>query len=150
MLPFRTLDGPQEGESAMTTDHIELIWDRDCLGTAQTASGSRLDVGATGHWTAEQLLMAAAESAVMTSFLALAGEEGLEVLGYMSSAGTEGAAGPGAAMRVLVRPCIVVAGEPDAASAEAMMARALDRSPVARALKGVLLVDPQVVAIDSP
>ena len=133
----------------MTTDHIELIWDCGGAGTAQTASGSRLDIGDNGQWTAEQLLMAAAESAVMTSFVVLAREDGLEVLGYMSSAGTEGGEGT-PALRVVVRPCVAVASPADAARAQVLLGRALDGSPVARALAGLVRLDPQVVALESP
>ena len=132
----------------MTTDHIELIWDCGCAGTAQTASGSRLDVGENGKWTAERLLMAAAESAVMTGFVAMAEAQDLEVLGYVSSAGVESATGTHA-LRVVVRPCVVVASPADVARAQALLARALERSPVARALENVLRLDPQVVAIES-
>ena len=134
----------------MTTDRIELIWDRGSTGTAQTASGRRLDVGGNDTWSAERLLMAAAESAVMTSFLGLAEEQGLDVLGYMSSAGTEVVAGSPPSLRIDVRPCVVVANPADVARAQALLPRVLDCSPVARALAGALRLDPQVVAIDSP
>ena len=134
----------------MVTDHIELIWDCGGAGTAQTASGSRLDIGSNGKWTAEQLLMAAAESAIMTSFVALAEAESLDVLGYMSSAATESTAGTPPRMQVIVRPCIVVAQAPDVARARELMAQAVEHSPVGRALAGTVRVDPQVVVIDSP
>lgn len=132
----------------MATEHIELIWDCGCAGTAQTASGRRLDVGENGKWTAEQLLMAAAESAVMASFVELARAQDLDVLGYVSSAGVENASGDPAALQVVVRPCIVVASAADAVRANALLAGALEGSPVARALAGALRLDPQVVALD--
>ena len=134
----------------MTTDHIELIWDRGCTGTAQTASGRRLDIGGNDTWSAEQLLMAAAESAVMTSFLGLAEEQALDVLGYMSSAGAVAADAKAPTLRIVVRPCVVVARPADVARAQALLAHTLDHSPVARALAGALRLDPQVVAIDPP
>ena len=133
----------------MATDHIQLIWDCGCAGTAQTPSGSCLDVGSSGKWTAEHLLMAAAESAVMTSFVAIANEEGLDVLGYVSSAGTESETGAPSAIRVVVRPCIVVAREADLARARELLRRALERSPVARALGSALRTDPEVVVVES-
>ena len=133
----------------MTTDHIELVWDCGCAGTAQTSSGSRLEVGRNGRWSAEQLLMAAAESALMTSFVALAEAEALDVLGYVSSAGTErGGTGSGS-IRLALRPCIVVASETDRARAQDVLARSLDRSSVLRALTGAVRVDPQVVVVES-
>jgi organic hydroperoxide reductase OsmC/OhrA len=134
----------------MTTDRIELLWKCGRAGTAQTASGTRLDVGPNGNWNADQLLMAAAESAVMASFIAAAEEEGLEVLGYMSSAATESEVGGRPVLRVVVRPCIVVSCEPDVARAHALLSRAIERSPVAKALAAALSVDPEVVAIKSP
>lgn len=150
MLPFRTLVGPLAEALTMTTDHIELIWDRDCACTAQTASGSRLDIGGEGQWTAEQLLMAAAESAIMTSFVALAEAHGLDVLGYVSSAAVETTAGPPASLRIVVRPCVAVADPGDVARAEALLERVREHSAVARSLEGTVHLDPQVVAIGSP
>ena len=131
----------------MTTRHIQLIWDCGCAGTAQTSSGSCIHVGPAGRWTAEELLVAAEESAVMSSFVALAESEGLEVLGYVSSAAM--ADGEGSDIAVAVRPCIVVAREADRARARDLLTRAVEGSPVCRALGGALRVDPDVVVIGS-
>ena len=93
--------------------------------------------------------MAAAESAVMTSFLALAERECLEVLGYVSSARVERGAGPDRAFRVIVRPCIVVACDDDVVRARSLFASALTQSALATALAAFVRVDADMVVLGS-
>jgi hypothetical protein len=110
-------------------------------------SGRRLEVGPNGDWTPERLLAAAAESAVMTSFLELAEEELFEVLGYVSSAGIEIETGMSRVVRIVVRPCIIVAPGAEVARGRKLLARALERSIVASVLTGVLRVDADVTVL---
>lgn len=132
----------------MDTDHIQLIWDSGCAGTAQTGSGSCLSVGLGGKWTPEQLLLIAAESSIMTIFLRLAGEERLDLLGYVSSAGTiDERLERG--IKVVVRPCITVAREEELLRAKELLVKAAQQSRVAQALSGALLVDPEVVLVST-
>jgi hypothetical protein len=129
----------------MTMDRVQLVWDRGCAATAQTETDGGLEIGPDGKWTADRLLMAAAESAVMTSFLALAEEQALEVLGYVSSARVE--QGPRLAYRIIVRPCIVVARDTDIDRAKGLFAHAFERSAVATALAAILRIDAEVIVL---
>lgn len=133
----------------MMMDRVQLVWDRDCAATAQAESDSGLEVGPDRRWTAERLLMAAAESAVMTSFLALADEQAIEVLGYVSSACTELGPGPDRAMRIIVRPCVVVARDADVVRARRLFDRALEKSSVTSALAAVPRIDAEVIVLGS-
>ena len=131
------------------TDHIQLVWDRECAGTAQAESGCSLSVGPGGEWTPEQLLVAAAESSLMTIFLRLADEQGLGVLGYVSSAGAAFDPDTPVRMSIVVRPCIVIGRQEEREPVERLLARAVEVSPVARALKDALRIDAEVIVVAS-
>jgi len=129
------------------TDHIQLVWDRGGAGTVQGESECSLSVGPSGEWTPEQLLVAAAEASLMTVFLGLADRAGLDVLGYVSSAGA--AFDPQAPTRLslVVRPCIVIGREEDRELVEGLLGEAAEVSPVARALRHALRIDAEVIAV---
>jgi organic hydroperoxide reductase OsmC/OhrA len=129
------------------TEHIQLIWDRECAGTAQTQAGSSIQVGPYGEWTPEQLLVIAVEASLMTTFLQLAADAGLQILGYVSAAEADLTFVAGAQPSLVVRPCIVVASDRDRRLVQRLLARAAERSPVARALKDAVQVDPEVVTV---
>ena len=63
----------------------EVVWDSDQSGTAITEDGASLGVGPDSEWPPEHLLALSAASCFMRTFLRLAAEHGLEVLGYVSS-----------------------------------------------------------------
>lgn len=125
---------------------IQLIWDWECAGTAQAPSGVSLRVGPDGEWTPEDLLLAAAEAGVMSIFLALAAKEAVEILGYVSSATRENC---DAGLALVVRPCIVLARGADEARVRQLLGRSLELSPVARALRAALRIEPEIVSVES-
>jgi organic hydroperoxide reductase OsmC/OhrA len=127
---------------------VELVWDRGCAGTAQAASGSALEVAPEGAWTPEQLLVAAIEASLLISFMELAADDGLEVLGYVSAATRLDDPG---ADEIVVRPCVTVGRTDERARVERVLARALERSPIARALRPAVRVEADVIALgDEP
>ncbi len=129
-------------------EHIQVVWDRARACTAQAGSGVTIDIGTSGGWTPEQLLVAATESSLMTVFLRLADEAGLAVLGYVSAAEATLDREREIPPSLVVRPCIVVGREQDKAPALRLIARTLEASPAARALKGVLRVDADVIVVE--
>lgn len=131
------------------TEHIQLVWDCDRCGTAQAGSGRSIKVGPESEWTSEQLLIAAVESSLMSVFLGLATEAGLGVMGYVSSAGRMSRSGTQARQSILVRPCVVVARKEDRGEVQRLLARALELSPVARALGEPVGVDVEVIVLES-
>ena len=125
----------------------QLIWDCECAGTAQAQSGSCLKIGPQTDWSAERLLVAAAESDLMSVFMRLAREAGLEVLGYISAAESDLHAEAAGRPRVVVRPCIVVGREEDRARVGRLVAQTGDHSPIARALGDTLQFQAEVVVV---
>lgn len=132
---------------AQATGPTQLIWDRGCAGTAQAQSGGCLSVGPHTDWSPAQLLVAAAESDLMSVFLRLAEESAVEVLGYISAADAELDEGTARRPLVIVRPCVVVGREHDRARVATLIERTLARSPIARALGDTLRFQTEVVVV---
>jgi organic hydroperoxide reductase OsmC/OhrA len=106
--------------------------------------------GEPGHWTPEHLLVAAVESCLMTTYLAIAEMSHLEVLAYRSSAQTELVRGEGKGFRfseVVVRPVIEVA-EADRERALRLMEKAEKHCFVSAALTVPVHVEAQVVTVN--
>lgn len=135
---------------AMTadTEHIQVVWDRGSCGTAQAGSGCSIQVGPESEWTPEQLLIAAVESSLMGVFLGLATEAGLNVMGYVSAAGTIESRAP-ERQSIIVRPCVVIARKEDKGEVQRLLARAVELSPVVRALGEPVGVDVEVIVLES-
>lgn len=112
----------------------EIVWDSGESGTAVTEAGASLNVGPGSEWAAEHLLALAAATCFMTTFLHLAAEEGLEVLGYLSSGSLEVPSDPDEVPRVVLAPCIVLARDGDADAAHRLCLQGQRQSPVCRTL----------------
>ena len=98
--------------------------------------GRELSVGReSGQWLPEHLLLLAAESSLMESFLAAARDADIEVLGYVSSGHLEIPDEPDAAPRLTLKPCIVVASVEEAERA-ALLSTAVARTSMAGRLLG--------------
>jgi hypothetical protein len=120
---------------------IELVWDEERRGSGACASGSSLNVGDAAEWSPTDLLALAVASCLMRTFLRVAAEEHVPVLGYVSTAYVEPR---GDGPWVLVLPCIVV---PEAVTTPAvlgLMHAAIARSPVVGAVSDRLTVRPDV------
>ena len=120
----------------------EIVWDNGESGTAVTEGGASLNVGPGSEWAAEHLLALAAATCLMTTFLHLAAEEGLQVLGYVSSGSLEVPPDPDQVPRVVLAPCIVIARDDDADAARRLCLRGQRESPVCRTLGRCLYLAP--------
>lgn len=125
----------------------QLVWDRECDGTAQADGGCCLHTGPGSGWSAGRLLVAAVESDVMATFLQAADEAGLQVMGYVSAAEAVMDHDPSARLSILVRPCIVVGREEDRHRVQRLAVETLGRSPIARALGESLRIHAEVVVV---
>src|SRR5262249_19050503 len=101
--------------------------------------GHELRVGrGAGGWSPEQLLLLGAESSLMESILAAARDADIQVLGYVSSAHLDVPDKPGAAPRLTLKPCIVVASVDDRQRAR-LMSASVARTSLAGRLLGTRL-----------
>ena len=114
----------------------ETIWDGGVSATGVCGEGRELLVGrGTGEWSPEQLLLLGAESSLMESVLAAARDADVQVLGYVSSAHLDVPDEPGAAPRLTLKPCIVVASADDRQRAR-LMSATVGRTSLAGRLLG--------------
>ena len=114
----------------------ETIWDGGLAATGVCSEGRELNVGhEKGRWTPEQLLLLGAESSLMESFLTAARAADIQVLGYVSCGHLEMPNRPGAAPRLTLKPCIVVASADEAARA-VRLSSAVARTSIAGRLLG--------------
>jgi len=114
----------------------ETVWDGGLSGTGLSGEGRELNVGhEDGGWAPEQLLLLGAESSLMESFLAAARKADIQVLGYVSCGHLEIPDELGAAPRLTLKPCIVVASADDAERA-ALLSTAVARTSIAGRLLG--------------
>ena len=111
---------------------IELVWDSARRGTATTSTGTTLAVGEDVGWSPENLLALSAATCLMRTFLHLASDEGVPVLGYVAAARLE----PGAPSTgtVSVTNCIVVPAGVLAERVADLCSRTEAASPVASML----------------
>ena len=111
---------------------IELVWDSARRGTATTSTGTTLAVGEGVGWSPENLLALSAATCLMRTFLHLASDEGVSVLGYVAAARFEhGAVSTGT---VSVTSCVVVPTGVLAERVTDLCTRAVAASPVASML----------------
>ena len=125
---------------------IELVWDEERRGTGTTASGASLDVGDAAEWSPVDLLALSVAGCVMRTFLQVAAEEHVPVLGYVSTSAVEPS---DEAPSILVVPCIVVPTAVAKVAVPVLMQQAVERSPVARLLADRLTVKPDVHQVAS-
>jgi organic hydroperoxide reductase OsmC/OhrA len=131
----------------VTTPHrllacaTETVWDGGLSGTGVCGDGQALSVGrGDGGWTPEQLLLLGAESSLMETILAAARQADIEVLGYVSCGHLDVPDEPGAAPRLMLRPCVVVASVDEAQRAALVFAAVAGTSLAGRLLGPCLQV----------
>jgi organic hydroperoxide reductase OsmC/OhrA len=119
----------------------ETVWDGDLSATGVCDESGALSVGREkGRWSPEHLLLLAAESSLMESFLAAARDAGIEVLGYVSSGHLEFPDEPDEAPRLTLKPCIVVASADEAERARRLTTAVAQTSMAGRLLGNRLRV----------
>jgi organic hydroperoxide reductase OsmC/OhrA len=108
--------------------------------------------GEPGYWTPEHLLVAALESCLMTTFLAIAEQSRLEVVSYRSStlAKLESVEGAGLGFtRILVRPIVKVRNEQDREKARRIFDKAEKNCFVSGALSVPVHYDTSIVVSEA-
>ncbi|MBI3403494.1 MAG: OsmC family protein [Acidobacteria bacterium] len=142
---------PKVPPARALTFTTETVWNAGLAGTGMSGEGRSLTVGHEGEWSPEHLLLLAAESCFMSTLLALARAEGIDVLGYVSSGQLQIPDDRQGASRVLLTPCVVVLGDGDAERVRALARQAREESIVARTLGAGLTValDVRVVPEES-
>jgi organic hydroperoxide reductase OsmC/OhrA len=108
--------------------------------------------GEPGFWTPEHLLVAALESCLMTTFLAIAAKSRLEVVSYRSSAlaKLENAESGGLGFtRVLVRPTIKVIRDEDTGKARRLLQKAEKHCLVTKALNVPVHCDANILVSEA-
>lgn len=121
---------------------LELVWDEGLDATAVTEQGAPIKVGPTAKLSPAHLLALAASSCLMTTLLTLAGQAGVSVQGYVSSARLRET--PGAVPDVALAACVVVGTDADRQQIEQLWPQAVERSPTLRLLSAHLHVEPTV------
>lgn len=108
-----------------------------------------------GHeatWSPEDLFVAAVNGCIMTTFLYYQGKEGIELVGYASTAegvlefGDDGLV----FTRVEVRPEVVVASETDRKKAERALQRSEEVCLISNSVSAAVTVTPQIRLADGP
>jgi organic hydroperoxide reductase OsmC/OhrA len=125
---------------------IELVWDAGRTGTATASPGAVLSVGEGTAWSPENLLALSAAACLMRTFLRLAADQHVPVLGYVAAASLE-ADSPGTSA-IRVRSCVVVPTAIATSQALELCHRATVASPVAALLGDRLRHAPEVSRID--
>ena len=125
----------------------ETVWNAGLVGTGMSGEGRSLTVGHDGEWSPEHLLLLAAESCFMSTLLALARADGIDVLGYVSSGQLHVPDDPQAVLSILLTPCIVVSTDRDAERIRGLVRQAREESVVARTLGRGLTVALDVRAV---
>jgi len=102
--------------------------------------------GHAGIWTPEDLFVAAVNTCILTTFLAITEKHGIEFLRYDSEAeGTlEMVEGKFMFSRVTVRPKVIVASQEMVASIERAIVGAAKRCFISESLKSEVVVGPEV------
>jgi organic hydroperoxide reductase OsmC/OhrA len=119
----------------------ETVWDGGSSGTGVCADGHELSFGrGEGGWTPEQLLLLGAESSLMEAVLTAARNAGVDVLGYISTGHLDVPDESGAAPRLKLHPCVVVASVDDAQRAALLSTAVAEASLVGRLLGAHLQV----------
>jgi organic hydroperoxide reductase OsmC/OhrA len=136
---------------AVSSFETETVWNSGLEGTGE-AAGHSLAVGREAEWLPEHLLLLAAESCFMSTLLALAADEGIDILGYVSSGHLRVPADRQAVAIVSLEPCAIVTSAHDADRLSELGVRAQQESVTARLLGSRLQVamDVQTIPAEAP
>ena len=114
---------------------IELIWDAASVGTATTLVGASITIGEAADFSPEDLVAAAAAGCVMRTFLRLADDARIPILGYTAVSRIESPE-PEAASKVRVRCSVVTSEDVSEAEVRRLLREAVNASPISHMLGG--------------
>lgn len=114
-----------------------------------TASSAAAFLGDANHPNPEQLLVAAASSCQMLSFLSVAARARLDVVDYRDDAVGEMPEGnrPMWVNRIVLRPRITFTGDPSRAKAERLVEVAHRECFIAQSLRSEIVLEPTFVGV---
>jgi|SoiMetStandDraft_2_1073263.scaffolds.fasta_scaffold14123_4 organic hydroperoxide reductase OsmC/OhrA len=137
--------------AAVSSFETETVWNSGLEGTGE-AAGHSLAVGRDAEWLPEHLLLLAAEACFMSTLLALAAAEGIDVMGYVSSGHLRVPADRDAVALISLEPCAIVTSTLDADRLSKLGVRAQQESVTARLLGSRLQVtmDVQTIPAEAP
>jgi hypothetical protein len=124
----------------------EIVWDREGAATA-TSGVYVLPVGHDAAWAPPQLLATAASASLLSTFIELATDARVPVLGYVAQQRLEVDAATEDVTSITIIVCISVPSEGDAARARATWTRAIACAPVLRVLKCPVVSESSIVVL---
>lgn len=113
---------------------VELVWDAAGAGTATASSGATVSVGDGAAFSPAELLATAAAGCLMRTFVAMAQQEEQPILGFVATShlDTDRMGDPAPTLEMSV--CVVGKDDAPPGVMKRLLDRALEASPVARAL----------------
>lgn len=124
----------------------EIVWDHE--GTATAISGvCSLPAGPETAWSAPLLLATAAGSSLLETFLALAHEASITLLGYVAQQTPIVDELSDSVVEIAITACISVPSEQDARGARLVWEAATRTAPVLRALACAINCESHVVVL---
>ena len=127
-----------------TLETSELVWDLNRDGTA-TAGRVALPAGDTCDWTPTRLLATAAGASLLTTFVGLAAEARLPLLGYVAQHRVT--LDDHHILQLNVVPCISVPSDVAAARARDLWNRTMETAPVLQVLRCAVVSEPRIVVL---
>lgn len=135
---------------------VQLKWNNDRIGTVsspalnqsiQVATPPEFPKGVAGIWSPEHFLVAAVNSCLMTTFLAIAENSKLEFVDFNSSAiGTlEMVDGKYMISKIVLKPIIMITNELHKEKAERILHKAENACLISNSLKSEIIFEPTVL-----
>ena len=135
---------------------VSVTWDRDRMGTmTSTVLGPALEVatppefpkGMAGIWSPEHLLVAAVNSCLMTTFLAIAENSKLNFKSFTSEASgkLEKVEGKYMITEITLEPAVVVENAADKERAEKVLQKSEAACLISNSIKSKIIFKPNVV-----
>jgi hypothetical protein len=135
--------GVHEEAPALTA---ELVWDRNTTATALSGV-SPLKAGENTPWSPVVLLATAASMSLLHTFLALAREQGIPVLGYVAQQRPRLHPGTEDVADITISASISVGSDQAAAVARELWTVATQRAPVLQTLKCPVYFESSIVVL---
>ena len=133
------------GEGPSSPGYSELIWEAGGRCTVQ-AGEVALAAGEHTPWTPDLLVAAGLAADIMTMFMRLRVEAGLDLLAYASQQRVDRSP-EDIRLEIVITPCITVRTVDDAVLALALWNRAVAASPLSRVVTCPLRIEPRIVAL---
>ena len=125
----------------------ELFWATERGATATPGHPVLVD-GSSSDWTPAGLLATAAGASLLTTFLEIAADAQLPVLGYVAQQSPDMDPATNEVSRIMLSACISVPTPGAAQAARIAWALAVKRAPILRALGRPVVANPSIVVLN--